>query len=863
MFTGSDGQSHGLGPDLIAEAARRRGIRLEWVYCPDSADDAIRSGKVEMWPLLSVLPDRLSYVHFSRPYFRNFLTLVVLADSPLKSVADIGGKRVGHQALRINYDRVNTFVPKVTGVPHHNVQEGLAQLRSGMIDVLMVGELKLVSALMDRDGESSVGLRTLPSDLPAAELAVGGAFDAAPAVDALRDEIEKMSLDGTVDRLLYDHGVITRREITDLTAIVHTTRQVRRLAFALGIAACLALLGAALALAYRRQRNSARVAEIARRNAERDLRNVTNSLTDMVLAFDMNRRLLYANPTLERLTGYSAEELRQAGFIPWCHPEDAARMMAHWDALYVAQEFSGESYRLVRKDGQIRQMLAAWGPILDEKGVQIGVRGSERDITDLTEALSEMRLLAAAVAQATDAVVITDRAGIIQYVNPAFERVSGYSAAEVLGGNPRLLKSGAHDSAYYGAMWKCLLAGRSWTGQLTNRRKDGSLFTEHCTISPVFNEQGRIERYIAVKKDITQELALEEQVRQAQKMESIGKLAGGVAHDFNNLLTVISGNAQLAQRHLAAESPAMQRLHRVVEAADRAADLTRQLLAFGRKQPAQPELLDLASVVLRMEPVLSSLTGDNIPIRFEFDPGTPPVLMDRSHLQQVLMNLAVNARDAMEDGGSLTIRTTRKDGFAILEVLDTGHGIDPAIADRIFEPFYSTKEPGRGTGLGLAVVYGIVTQSGGRIQVDSQPGKGTRFSVQLPAGSGEVSTQPAGAPAMPAQTQATLLLVEDQPEVRSYIAEVLRIYRYRVNEAEDGVSALNLARSLSSLDILLTDLSMPGMNGAELAREVLRVHPGAAVLCMSGFAGEVPAGEFPLLQKPFSPDALIRALNRL
>jgi PAS domain S-box-containing protein len=863
MFTSAGGKPEGFGPDLVSAAARRRGIRLKWVYCPGSSAEALRTGQIDLWPLLTVLPERKAFVHYSTSYFRNYLAYVVRGDSPFTEPGELQGKRVGFYDLPINHQLLHRWLPGGVPVPHRSMRQGLSDLRKGAIDVLLVDELKLVAELMSGVDTTGMGLRMIHANLPPAEMAVAGTHAAAAAVDALGAEIEEMSQQGEASRLVLIRGVTAHREVDDMTLLIQARLQVRRMALALIAAASFAVAGLLLAIGYRRQRDSARAMDEARRQADRELRLMADNLSEMVLAFDMDRRVIYANPALERLTGYSVAELRAAGFIDWVHPEDQARMRARWESLYAGEEGTAESYRLIRKDGETRWMRASWGPIRDEAGAQIGVRGSEEDITALTEAQAEMRRLAQAVSQTTDAVIVTDRQGTIGYVNPAFERATGYSREEAIGKQPSLLKSGVHGQEFYASLWKTLLAGQPWTGRIVNRRKDQSLYTEQCTISPVLDEKGEVRHFLAVKKDITQELALEEQVRHAQKMESIGTLAGGVAHDFNNLLTVISGNAQLALRALPETHPAAERITRALVAGERAADLTRQLLAFSRKQAVQPELLDLNAAIGEMEPVLSSLMGDTGLLRLTLCHSTPTVMMDRTQLQQVVMNLAVNGRDAMAGQGTLTIRTASEDGCSVLEVIDTGHGMGETVRQQIFEPFFSTKPAGSGTGLGLAVVYGIVTQSGGTITVESQVGEGSCFRILLPAVEGvakEQQRQPADAPRTGSEA---VLLVEDQPEVRHFVGEVLRLAGYRVTTAEDGEEALEAALSDGDLDVLLTDLSMPGMNGVELATRIRDSHPRIAVLCMSGFEGAEPAGEWPVLSKPFTPEALLAAIRKV
>jgi signal transduction histidine kinase len=385
--------------------------------------------------------------------------------------------------------------------------------------------------------------------------------------------------------------------------------------------------------------------------------------------------------------------------------------------------------------------------------------------------------------------------------------------------------------------------------------------------------------------DVSEQRLLEEQLRQAQKMEAVGQLAGGVAHDFNNLLTAIASSADMAVEELGEPEAVREHLAEIRRATVRAADLTRQLLAFSRRQVLNLESVALADVVHEGERMLRRLIGEPIRLETAIDAEAPPVRADRSQLAQVLMNLAVNARDAMPHGGTLTLATGHRivrpadarrqrglspGAYSLLIVRDTGIGMDEATRTRIFEPFFTTKERGKGTGLGLSMVYGIVKQTGGYVHVDTAPGRGTAFTIHLP-----VATGPAGAPDQPALRRRgrgrgteTVLVVEDEDGVRAPVRRILVAHGYRVLEAPDGQVALRIAEEhTGKIDLLLTDVVMPGMNGGELARRLGRLRPGIKVVFMSGYSAEAVAthGELSpgaaFLQKPFSVEELTERLE--
>jgi PAS domain S-box-containing protein len=864
MFTGPGGSANGFGPELVNEAARRAGIRLEWVYCPESAERAVRSGKVDLWPTMTVLEERKRHVHFSAPYLNNYMKFVARRDSGLKKLADLRGKRIAAKDLPINLTKTREWAPGAMVVPVPTTVLALSMVSRGEADAMMGDDLTITMALMQGAAKEGVELAEIDTEAPPFQLAIGARFEAKRAADALREEIGRMATSGELAGLLTRWGRATIRDAHEMELLMRAQERVERLRVATAVLGMLLGVSVALMTAYRRQKRKAEESERAKQEAQQRLALVAESLTEMILAFDMNGRLIYCNPAAERLTGRGAAELAQEGFGCWAHPRERERLEKRWKKCFEGQEFHLAPYRLEAKTGENRWMAASWGPLRDEAGRQIGVRGCERDITELIEAQAEARQLAEAVKQTSDSVLITDRNGSIVFVNPAFERVTGYRREEVLGRNPRILKSGRQRREFYEELWKTILSGRSWSGRLENRRKNGTIFIEQSTISPIFNQDSEIEYFVAVKRDITREIALGEEVRQAQKMESIGKLAGGVAHDFNNLLTVINGNCQLALMQLDEGHAARGRMEAALEAGARAADLTRQLLAFSRRQPAQPERIDVGQALRKLAPVLESLLGDHCDLRIEVEENCPALEMDASQLQQVVLNLCVNAKDAMEGRGTVGIRAGRRGGWVRLEVSDTGPGIPEEIQEHIFEPFFTTKPKGQGTGLGLSVVYGIVTQNWGRVEVESEPGRGARIVIELPVAgekqglAEEFRAEGDGR----SRLEAELLVVEDQAEVRRFVAEVLRGAGCRVHEAEDAEEALQVAEREDRLDLLLTDVSMPGMDGEELARELTRRLPGLRVLLMSGYSRREQALGWPVLAKPFGPERLVEEVRR-
>lgn len=492
------------------------------------------------------------------------------------------------------------------------------------------------------------------------------------------------------------------------------------------------------------------------------------------------------------------------------------------------------------------------------------------------QAEAQLRKLSAAVEQTPEVVVITDSAANIEYVNPAFTRITGYTLEEVLGKNPRIIKSGETPLEVYQDLWQTIISGREWRGVLHNRRKDGTLFWERAVISAIRDAAGVITNFVAVKEDITAQKVLENQLYQAQKMESIGRLAGGVAHDFNNMLMVISGYTDMILMQIKSDDPHYPCLQEIRNAARRSANLTRQLLAFARKQAVAPVVLDMNDTIAGMLKMLRRLIGEDIELAWLPGSGLWKVKVDPSQVDQLLANLAVNARDAIAGVGKVSIKTenvVRDASYCIahqgctpgeyvtLTVSDTGTGMDREVLEHIFEPFFTTKEEGKGTGLGLATVYGIVKQNMGFVDVDSEPGRGTTFTIHLPrfveeAAAGAAAQRPEEA--LPKGTE-TVLFVEDEKVILDLGKRFIGQLGYTVLAAGSPEEALRLAEGYEKdIHLLITDIVMPQMNGKELAERLTQRLPGLKCLFISGYPAEIIAKQGILeegihfQEKPFS-----------
>jgi two-component system, cell cycle sensor histidine kinase and response regulator CckA len=502
------------------------------------------------------------------------------------------------------------------------------------------------------------------------------------------------------------------------------------------------------------------------------------------------------------------------------------------------------------------------------------------------ESEETVRKLWCSVEQLADTVIIMDRSGVMEYVNPAFEALTGYSRQEAIGQTLTMLKSEQQAGEVYEKMWNTVLSGNVFRGIVMKRKKSGETLIIEEVLSPLRDGNGPITHFISTCRDITERRKLESELQQSQKMDAIGRLAGGVAHDFNNLLLVISAYAELMRDSLADEDPLRRNVNEIMTASRRAADLTRQLLAFGRKQMQLLQVLDLNMVVGEIATMLPRLIGEDIQLVFTPGKDLGKVKADPVQIEQVVMNLAANARDAMPGGGTLSIETATVQvdesyvqrhaivppgAYVLLTVTDSGQGIGAEHLPHIFEPFYTTKEAGKGTGLGLATVYGIVKQNGGFVWVYSEPGLGTTFKVYLPRvqslseelrATKQIEDSPGGC--------ETVLLVEDEASVRQASRQFLARSGYVVLEANDGEDALLVSRKhRGPIHLMVTDVVMPRMGGPRLAERLAEERPDMKVLFVSGYAentvlqhGKIDVATR-FLQKPFSLKALARKVREV
>lgn len=596
------------------------------------------------------------------------------------------------------------------------------------------------------------------------------------------------------------------------------------------------------------------------------------------------------NRRVEHLLGYAPEEfLSDPGlWFSLIHPDDHPQLIDRSREIYASRRPGIRVYRVRHKyTGEYHSIEDSVTPRLDASGRMIGVFGVARDVTERRVHDERTVRLAQAVDQTADMVVIADCNGVIEYVNPAFEVITGYGYAEAIGATPRLVKSDIHDRKFYQHLWATILAGEVFNDVLLNRKKDGTFYYEQKTITPIRNASGQITHFVSTGKDITKRRQEEAGLLRAQKMEAVGRLAAGVAHDFNNMMTVVTGYGGLLRSALVADKRLAEQAEAIVEAGVHAAELAQQLLAFSRQQHMVTQVLQYNDVVRRSESMLRSLLGKRVEFLVRLDPSAGSVRADLSQLEQVIVNLAVNARDAMPEGGRILLETANVelgDDFTVrhpgaitghhvrLSISDTGCGMSAETMARIFEPYFTTKPNGKGTGLGLATVYGIMKQSGGYIDVESRQGSGTTFAIYLP--------RVMDAPVSPLRHEEsgpapggreTVLLVEDDAAVRAFIANALRQLGYAILEATSGEMALGFleASDATRPELMIADVAMPGMSCQQLVERYVALRPASRVLLVSGYANDdaglpgVAAAKEPFLQKPFSAPVLAQKVREV
>lgn len=622
----------------------------------------------------------------------------------------------------------------------------------------------------------------------------------------------------------------------------------------------------------------------ALRQSEAEYRKLFNNLPDVFYRTDLEGRILMASPAIGNLLGSSVEEIIGTNSRDYyLYPQKRDELL---ELLSEKASVEGFEFQLKRKDATIIWVSVNAHYFRDKVNNIIGVEGIIRDVTERKNSEEAHRRLATAVEQAAELILITDTDGTIQYVNPSFERVTEYTREELIGKNSRILKSGKHDQAFYKDLWDTIQSGDVWRGRIINKTKSGRLYQEEATITPIRDSAGNIINYVGVKRDVTRESMLEKQLQQAQKMEAIGTLAGGIAHDFNNILAAISGYSELARLDMKNNPRAINNLDKVLQASYRAKELVTQILTFSRRAEYENKPVHISSIVKEALKLMRASLPTTIDIQQHIDQDIGNVLADPTQIHQVLMNICTNAGHAMRDtGGILQVTLSRPQGdseftlqfpgqdpenYLRLKISDTGHGMPPELLERIFDPYFTTKEKGEGTGLGLAVVHGIVKNHNGHISVSSEVGKGSTFCVYLPRlARGSKPWQKDAAQKIPRGSEH-ILLVDDEKDIVQMEKQMLERLGYLVTTRTDSAEALqDFQLQPNKFDLVITDMTMPKMTGDLLAQEIRKIDPAIPIILCTGFSAKVSAeiahsiGISEYLLKPLALDKLARMVREL
>ncbi len=905
IFINKAGKVDGIYADLLGYIAKQEGWHIQYVLC-NWADclKRLERGEIDLMTAIAYSKARDEQYDFTREtVLSNWGQVYVPRGSDIQSILDLQGKRIAVLEGDIHAQKLTEILNEF------RMESDLVQVQSyatvfELIETQQV-DAGVVNRLFAAQNEYDYGVSK--TSIIFNPLEVRFAAPKGKNQDLLR------ALDKHLAELRQDPNSIYHQSLNKWLGFAESSRFefpdwlrwtliIAALFFLFfGVSTVVSRAQVKLRTAELQEQNKKlrleiaerKQAEIALRKSEQKYRSLFDGVPVGLYRSTPGGQVLDANLAMAKMMGY---------------PNPKALLTADATQIYVEPQVRLEWQKLLTEKGVVYNFETQWRRrdasiiwvrdsaqlVRDKQGEILYYDGKVEDITaqkraeeEAVRRNQELSLRTAAIEQSAEGIIITDKNGQPIYANPAFERINGYSYSEIMGGLKlsQILTSSKHDPTYH-ALLKTIESGRTWHGRLTNKRKDGSLFTYDATVTPVRNAAGEVTHYAGVQRDVTKLLELEEQYRQAQKMEAIGRLTSGIAHDFNNLLTAINGYADLLKYDLPPHGSAQTMLDNILGAGQRAANLVRQLLIFSRKQVLNPTVLNLNTVVTDTNKMLQRIIGEHIVMTVNLAPGLRSVKADATQMEQVLMNLAVNARDAMPDGGELIIETANvvldderagqmidldPGNYVTLTVSDTGAGISKEVKAHLFEPFFTTKEVGKGTGLGLATVFGIIKQSGGQIAVDSVLGQGSAFTIYLPA-EGFVEPHPSQKEMVETAPTGveTLLVVEDDSVIREMIVGILRQYGYTVLEAADGLQALqSLEAHCAKVDLLLTDVVMPQMDGKTLADQVRQNCPQIKIIFTSGYPGDTIARRGVLdsgltfMQKPFSPTALLKKIRQL
>lgn len=628
-------------------------------------------------------------------------------------------------------------------------------------------------------------------------------------------------------------------------------------------------------------------AEESLRKSEEQLRLVTDNMVDVITRTDEKINVIYASSSIERVFGYAPQDYLGKAAIDWIHPDDVERVIK--EATEARQKGFQEvllQYRWRQANGHYLWVESATRLLYDERGQSKGAIFSSRDITEKRAYETQLRRFETVIEQADEEVLISDPDGTIQYVNPAFEKKTGYDKKELIGKKPSILKSGLHDSLFYKGLWTTILNKKNWKGYIYNRCKNGQIILYDMGITPILDSKDNILAFASIRRDITEQTKMEQKLRQSQKMEAIGTLAGGIAHDFNNILSGIFGYANLASMNLDNPEKAKKQIELLISGAKRAAGLVQQILTFSRQTEHKKNPIKLYLIVKEAVKFIRSSIPSSIEIQENITTRSA-VLADSTQIHQIVMNLCTNAFKAMEHTGgilSISLEDIEVSGYKSIPdlgvppgsymrmaVSDTGTGMDSDTLGRIFEPYFTTKEIGEGTGLGLAVVLGIVEEHKGYIKAYSEPDKGSTFHVYFPILKYPVNVlQPEKEKVQNIKGNEHIIIVDDEESIRISTQNILEDFGYKVTAFTNGKDAFKeFEKDPYRFDLMITDVTMPQMTGDVLSEKVSEIRDDIPIILCSGYSkgslklNPLQSGIRKYLQKPIDSRDLLVLIRQI
>jgi PAS domain S-box-containing protein len=868
---GPNGNATGLAVEFVREAAKRRGIRLEWVRQGSGADAALRDRKVDLWPLLTLVPDRTRYVHITEPYLETEHCFLVRAESGFTQTRDLENALISFHELRINRINLNLALPGARLLPTSGTDAAIESVCRGRADAAFVDEYTATSAMLGGLTCAAHELLLIATPEIQARMGVGATFAASPAADAIRDEIGKIAGEGKLPIPLLHWSYFSRRHMESLQALREANQRQRLLTALAGFLLSALLIVGWLTHRTMRERRRARSAEQELDATQQSYRLLTEQAAEGVFLVDRDDRFLLVNIRLCEMLGYTKEEMLQLTVLDTCLTEERE------DArLQLERTLCGETIRferhMRRKDGTAIPVEASVVRLSDHSA-----QGIIRDITERKRTEAALRESEERFRNVADSAPVmiwvagTDR--VLTFFNKTWLDFVGRTMDQEL-------DNGWTTSVHPDDLDHCFASYSSafeiretFHIEARLRRADGEYRWVLCTGVPRFAPDGIFEGYIGSDIDITDLKRAQQETLARQKLESVGLLAEGVAHDFNNLLGSILATSELILSELPAGSPGIDGVLAIQSVAERGAEIVRQMMSYAGQENPAFERVDVGQLVGEIIQLLKVSISKSAILRVDVPEALPAVWANAAQIRQVVMNLVINASEALgEKEGVISVTLTHipsgpwRDRIR-LEVSDTGCGMTEEIRSKMFDPFFTTKFPGRG--LGLAAVQGIIRSHGADLDVATAPGKGCRIEIQLPCASetDQLSHQAPQSPGDGAALSGTVLVVEDEDALRDAVSRMLRKKGLNVISARDGKSALELFRiNASAIEVAIVDMTLPGMSGREVLTEFRRIQPALKAIITSAYGkdhvfstmGELQPWLY--IRKPYQFSELVKLL---